>query len=44
MENKAKIAFQKSFKCVVEPCGRIVDEHLHYLAASPDKIIKLNNF
>lgn len=42
MENKAIIVFQNGFNCVVEPCGLIVDDDLHYLAASPGKIIKNN--
>jgi len=40
MENKAKNVFENYFECTVEPCGLIVDEDLHYLAASPGKIIK----
>ncbi|XP_060859447.1 uncharacterized protein LOC132936703 [Metopolophium dirhodum] len=42
MENKAIIVFQNGFNCTVEPCGLIVDDDLHYLAASPGKIIKNN--
>lgn len=42
MENKAIIVYQNGFNCVVEPCGLIVDGDLHYLAASPGKIIKNN--
>lgn len=44
MENKAIMEFQNCFNCVVEPCGLIVDDELHYLAASPGKIIKIITF
>ncbi|KAL4098224.1 hypothetical protein QTP88_022868 [Uroleucon formosanum] len=39
MENKAIIVFQNGFNCAVEPCGLIVDDDLHYLAATPDGLV-----
>jgi len=42
MENNVDDDLHYCFNCVVEPCGLIVDDDLHYLAASPGKIIKNN--
>ncbi|XP_050444214.1 uncharacterized protein LOC126847854, partial [Adelges cooleyi] len=40
METKAILFLQQKLKLVVNPCGLLVDEHLPFLAASPDGLVE----